>query len=59
LTPASQPTLFTDESMRTFLLYFDDPDVGPEVFTDEAEARELLKVYRCFWNCRLFVEVSA
>lgn len=39
---------------RKFLLYFDDPDRGMAVFTDENEAREAFSKANTAWNCYLF-----
>lgn len=39
---------------RKFLLYFDDPDRGMAVFTDETEAREAFSKANTAWNCYLF-----
>lgn len=44
--------------MRYWLIYYDDPDCPPELFTDEVVARAVWQERLTNWNCYLFSEVE-
>ncbi len=44
------------ESATTWMIFFEDADMRPELFTDESAARFRLEQCRLNWSCHLFVQ---
>lgn len=41
-----------------WLIYFEDSDIAPEVFTEEYAARMAFQDRKLTWNCHIFMEVG-
>ena len=46
------------DDIAHWLLHFDDPSVGPDIYTDEKCARYAYESATQNWECALFVEAS-
>lgn len=58
MTRWCQPMSEGRPTPRTFLVRFEDAEMGDAVFTDEAEARDFWRRATVNWNCYLFAAMS-